>query len=183
MSSKVSPEGGPPNLGFLTVVQSERMGWTGGLLVLDPVGHPVEFQCTLPIRPTRTHEILFGPTLRSHLVGDVISKALLQKCRSRFALLCCDQRETLACELASDCPVAFVLPASEDEFSRDAPEGFQSLRLADKDLWVAIERVQEARVVAEQLRSFPDPLEPFERIQEAIQEAHSQLARQQDQAA
>ena len=69
MNGKDASEDSKATIGYFTVVDDERNGWTGGLLVLDNAGRPIEFQCTLPVRPTRTHEILFGPTLKDHVIG------------------------------------------------------------------------------------------------------------------
>ncbi|MEO1615408.1 MAG: hypothetical protein AAFV88_06135 [Planctomycetota bacterium] len=185
MSPKAT-EDSPPSIGYLTVVQSERTGWTGGLLVLDHVGRPLEFQCTLPVRPTRTHEILFGPTLRSHLIAEVIAGALMKKCRTRFSMLCCDQIESLDAESLADCPFALVAQAAEEDegpISNDMLDGFESIEFAGTSFFVAAERFEEARSLAAQCKDLPDPVEPFERIREAIKEAHSQLARQHGDAA
>ncbi|TWT87815.1 hypothetical protein [Neorhodopirellula pilleata] len=83
-------------IGYFTAVQSDRTGWTGGLLILNGSGRPLEFQCTLPIRPSRAHEILFGDSLREHLISEVIGPTLLQKSRTPISLLCCQQIEGLA---------------------------------------------------------------------------------------
>lgn len=80
-------------VGYFTTVHSERTGWTGGLLVLNGAGRPLEFQCTLPLRPSRAHEILFGGTLQEHLISEVIGPTLLQKCRTPISLLCCSHPE------------------------------------------------------------------------------------------
>lgn len=34
-------------IGYYTVVEEERTGWTGGLLVLNAAGRPLEFQLSL----------------------------------------------------------------------------------------------------------------------------------------
>ena len=107
------------NIAYFTVVDDERTGWTGGLLVLNAGGRPLEFQCTLPVRPSRAHEILFGPTLRDHLVGEIIGPLLVKKCRTPIQLLCCDLPEALRIESSMDCPVALVVEAAEDHEGAD----------------------------------------------------------------
>ena len=95
MSRSPEPE---VTIGFYTVDQSEFTGWTGGLLVLSASGRPLEFQCTLPVRPSRAHEILYGSTLRDYLIGDAIGALLVKRCRNLPALLCCNQPEALQLE-------------------------------------------------------------------------------------
>src|SRR5690606_4031626 len=83
------------SIGFYTVEQSETLGWTGGYLVLNHGGRPLEFHCTLPVRPTRAHQILYGSTLRAHLIGERIGATLLKQSRVRPLLVCGDQPEVL----------------------------------------------------------------------------------------
>ncbi|KAA5545381.1 hypothetical protein FYK55_06945 [Roseiconus nitratireducens] len=180
------PDKKDATLGYFTVVEDERTGWTGGLLILDRGGRPLEFQCTLPLRPTRSHEILFGPTLRAHLVAEVIGKLLIQKCRTPVTLLCCDQPEALAVEAHTAAPVALIREAAEaDEgpMTGDMLSGSDCLQIAGASFFVPIERLSEVEAVAEYYGDLPDAVEPFERIREAIKEAHSQLARQRPEAA
>lgn len=171
----------PGTIGYYTVCEDERTGWTGGLLILNSAGRPLEFQCTLPVRPSKAHEILFGPTLQSHLIGDVIGPLLVQKCRTPISLLCCDQPESLAVQSRVDAAVALVAQAAEDSegpIAGDVLSGFTKIDFAGANLLVAME--DEARVtgLAASFVDLPDAVEPFDRIREAIKEAQSQIARQ-----
>lgn len=180
------PAAAEPAVGFYTVEQSEFTGWTGGLLVLNGGGRPLEFQCTLPVRPTRAHEILFGATLRDHLIGEAIGPLLLGRCRNRPLLLCCDQPEALQLAIHGCCPVALVCEAAETDegpISDDMLPGFDTVQLAGATLRVAAERAQQVRELSDRLAHLPDLIEPFSRIREAIQEAHKQVARTRPAAA
>lgn len=172
------------NIAYFTVVDDERTGWTGGLLLLTAGGRPLEFQCTLPVRPSRAHEILFGPTLRDHLIGEVIGPLLIKKCRLPISMLCCDQPESLQLESHIKFPMALVVAAAEEHegpISPDALVGYTTIELAGSDLQVPIERAEDVRQIASKLADLPDAVEPFERIREAIKEAQSQIARSQAQ--
>ena len=46
-------------LGFLTAIEVPDKGLTGGLLVTNHYGRPLEFQCTTPVRANATQEILY----------------------------------------------------------------------------------------------------------------------------
>lgn len=165
---------------YFTVVQDERTGWTGGLLILNSGGRPLEFQCTLPVRPSKAHEILFGATLRQHLIGEVIGPLLIKKCRTPIKMLCCDQPESLAIGNATEFPVALVAEAAEaDEgpIDDDTLVGFGEVMMTGSVLRVPIEQVSSAKEVANNMADLPDAIEPFERIREAIKEAQSQIAR------
>lgn len=166
-------------IAYYTVAEDERTGWTGGLLLLNSGGRPLEFQCTLPVRPSRAHEILFGPTLRDHLIGEVIGPLLVNACRTPIRLLCCDQPEALKIEASVSFPVALVDEAAEDEegpITDDTLIGYAAVPLAGSTLRVALEQVDQVREITRMLTDLPDAVEPFERIREAIKEAQSQIA-------
>ena len=173
----------PANLAsvaYYTVVEDERTGWTGGLLHLGPNGRPIEFQCTLPVRTTRTHEILYGTTLRQHLIGDIIGPLLVRKARTPVTLLCCDQPEALGLQSSFDFPVALVQEAAEEEegpIHDESWQGSATTKLGNTHLRVAIEQLPAAIAACESMQDLPDALEPLERIREAIKEAHSQISR------
>ena len=169
------------NIAYYTVCEDERTGWTGGLLILNSAGRPLEFQCTLPVRPSRAHEILYGPTLRTHLIGEVMGPLLAGKCRTPMALLCCDQPESLSLESFVDAPVALIGEAAEPDegpMASDVLSGFSPVEVAGATFFVALENVSKVEQLAESFADLPDAVEPLDRIREAIQEAHSQIARQ-----
>jgi hypothetical protein len=175
-----------PTIAYYTVVDDERTGWTGGLLLLNKGGRPLEFQCTLPVRPTKAHEILYGVTLRQHLIGEVIGPLLIQKCRTPISILCCDQWDSLSLASTAGFPVAIVREAIESSTREKTtanamPESFEdsmaTVLLAGSRLLVPENRVEPVREIASQLTDLPDAVEPFERIREAIKEAQSQIAR------
>ena len=167
-------------IGFYTVEESEFTGWTGGLLVLGASGRPIEFQCTLPVRPGRAHEILYGPTLRDYLIGEAIGPALLKRCRNVPSLLCCNQPESLQLESVIDSPIGLVSEAAEQDEGPITDEmlpGYDLCELAGSTLCVATEQLGKVQSLIERLSTLPDLLEPFDRIREAIQEAQKQIAR------
>lgn len=180
------PEKTTATIGYFTVVNDEHTGWTGGLLVLDRGGRPLEFQCTLPVRPTRAHEILFGSTLAAHLVSHVIGKLLVANCRTPLTILCCDQIAALEIESFTSSPVALIREAAElngGSVSPDMVAGSEPVEVAGSSFLVPVERREEVARMASCYIDLPDAVEPFERIREAIKEAHSQLAHQSSEAA
>jgi hypothetical protein len=175
-----------PAIGFYTVEQSEFTGWTGGLLVLNASGRPLEFQCTLPIRPSRAHEILYGATLRDYLVGDAIGSLLISRCRNTPRMICCDQPEALHLDAHTESPMMLVCEAAETDegpITDDMLPGYDRLELAGSSLRVATERYEDVSRLLAVFRSLPDIVEPFGRIREAISEAQKQVARARSAAA
>lgn len=169
-----------PGIGFYTVEYSERAGWIGGYLVLNRGGRPLEFHCTLPVQPSRAHEILYGPALRAHLIGEAIGPVLLARARVRPILICCDQPEALKIEATNDLPIGLVGEAAESEegpITRESLPDYCDVQLAGATLYVPLEHESRAQAAAETFEDLPDLLEPFSRIREAIQEAQQKGAR------
>lgn len=183
-------------VGYFTTVHSDRTGWTGGLLVLNGTGRPLEFQCTLPLRPSRAHEILFGGTLQEHLISEVIGPTLLQKCRTPISLLCCSHPEafslqenlpsTASGESSARTTVVGIVRSDESKNDEHDPArksawrklaSHCSVTLGNAALLVAMEHLEDAETAVAGLNDIIDTLEPFERIAEAIREAQSQMAR------
>jgi hypothetical protein len=104
--------------GYLSILQSPEHGYFGGYLIVSPLGRPLEFHCTAPVRPSRAQEILYGPTLRSYVVGDQIAGALLDAARLAPQLVVTDQPEVLCAKRSSE--MSFVLVLSRQTSETDA---------------------------------------------------------------
>jgi hypothetical protein len=165
------------------VEYSDSIGWTGGFLVLNASGRPMEFHCTLPVRPTRAHEILFGATLRSHLIGELIGPALLKQTKAKPTLLCVDQPEGLLLREQFEFPVLWVSrkpgfeKGGEDQRQEAGP--LPTIALATVELSLDTEESirchadvrPQVEALLTRLGDIPDFKEPFLRIREAVREA------------
>lgn len=100
-----------PTLGFLTVVEHAEMGWTGGYLVLNLLGRPLEFHCTAPVKPNRAQEILYGTTLRDFLCGEQIGQTLLEKSHFHPLFVCTDLESVMSVRESVKMPVALLVQA------------------------------------------------------------------------
>src|SRR6187399_2468457 len=78
--------------GYLSVINSAEHGYFGGYLIVGPLGRPLEFHCTAPVRPSRAQQILYGPTLEPFLLGEQIAGAMLDaaKLKPRLILTNCE---------------------------------------------------------------------------------------------
>ena len=182
---KRSPDQRAPALGFLTVVRHDPLGIVGGLLLVDPLARPVEFHCTLPVRPNRTQEILFGPSLEPYLCGEQIAPALLDKAGQTPVAVLTDRPEVLTARPLCDLPLGYLLPPDENSASEEtrwrldaahpsvAPSA--AFALGRARCAVAAAYADDARLLTAALAAWGEPFdlhEPFERIREAIQETH-----------
>jgi len=153
--------------GYLSAVESAEHGFFGGYLLVSPLGRPVEFHCTAPIRPSRAQEILYGPTLPSYLLGDQIAGTLLAAAQAKPKIILTDQISVLCHRTTSDVPVVYLVPDDGNAtggqlhvfgHAFELPAGFE----ANRDTVITLLTT---------LGNHVDLPEPFERIHEAIREA------------
>jgi hypothetical protein len=161
----------PPCLGFLTVIENADLGFLGGYLLLNAAGRPLEFHCTAPIRPNRTQEILYGPTLRPFLYGEQIGQTLLAKSKLTPLVICTDSEPVLATREFSDIPVVMILDSTANSSHSGIHGQFQlaTNRVIAATGYSADE--QAIRSAWPPLADHLNLLEPFDRIREALDEA------------
>lgn len=96
--------------GFLTALEDAHHGWFGGYLVLSDLGRPLEFRCTTPVEPSQAQKILYGPTLRPYLLGEVLGQTLIQRAELPVRTILTDLPDMLGLALLTDIPVAWIEP-------------------------------------------------------------------------
>lgn len=168
------------HFGFVTTLEMEGLGLCGGMLLLNPVARPLEFHCTLPIKPTRSQEILYGPSLRPFLCGHVIAKALLEKTKTSPQLVVTDCLDTANVSECCELPLIYHAP---EVSSSPAPgplgELWKPFQAGEQEIqihWPAGDLPNNLKLTLERYGQRNDFAEPFERIRQAIMEAH-QVAR------
>lgn len=189
-----------PTIGFLTVVEHPEYGLFGGYLILNPIGRPIEFHCTTPIKPNRAQKILYGPTLEEFIYGEQIGRSLIEHSRMHPLAVCTDLEPILAARQYVSTPLVLVLKPVERELINLAQAG-STLEADEKCSGEKVYRVDAAHGSGPQLASFwlgrnrlavPaaaeadrhliveqlsvwaetfDLAEPFQRIRAAIEEA------------
>jgi len=171
MTQRDEAGNGKPTLGFLTAVEHSEHGLFGGYLVLTMAGRPLEFHCTLPIKPNRAQEILYGPTLEDFLHGEQIGQALLRESRRRPLVVLTDRRAMLSAREFADAPLALVFDHGDEAAD---PPGIVTFEIAGRRLGVAARHAADRAMVVERLAGLDegfDLAEPFGRITAAIEEA------------
>lgn len=179
-----------PALGFLTVVEHPQHGLFGGYLVLNFAGRPLEFHCTAPVKPNRAQQILYGPTLKEYLYGEQIGLTLVSKAKVPAAVVLTDVEPALALRPSIDIPLALLLP-QPGPVADDGPRAFDPsdpspgsqrgvdhltlLEVGGRQLAVASQFAADRAALASVLQPQAERLdlaEPFQRIRDAIAEAH-----------
>ncbi len=193
-----TPSEQPFALGFLTVVDQSSQGLVGGYLLLNAHARPLEFHCTVPVRPNRAQEILYGATLEPFIYGEQIGPTLIKTSKLRPAAVFTDCCPALAAAAHVEPPLWLVLPPepsapnetdateanqSEARFARrpdsaqNLPAGASRVRLGRN--WVVGTKGSDSADAAvssdsdkiAQVAATLDLSEPFERIRAAIQES------------
>lgn len=186
-------------LGFLTTVEVAEKGYVGGLLITNQHGRPLEFQCTTPVKPNRTQEILYGPTLRPFVLGELIGGTLVEKVGVKPDLILTEQSELLDLRNCVSVPVACLEERSESDLKPpkstessdvaddpDGPDGPNSdrrskapvederlIRLGRQRLRFHTAHTEDRRTVSDKADRIPphaDLSEPFQRVREALDE-------------
>lgn len=170
-----SSDEAPQTLGFCTVRWHAEHGYFGGYLILNTHARPLEFHCTLPVKPSRAQEILYGATLSDFVCGEQIAKALTSKAKLSPQIVLTDCTAVLALSRVSDLLVACLpgspsntLPVSDAARTKSVKIGEQSLQILRDDL----QSETKLRELWQHLDISLDITEPFQRIAEALQEAH-----------
>lgn len=159
-------------LGFIAAVEVEGRGHVGGLLVTNHNGRPLEFQCTTPVKPDRTQEILYGKMLRPWLLGELIGKTLMDRVSIKPDMVFTSDSDILELRNHVKTPVACT---SEESANVDAA---RAAAASTKDMGGRRLRFHEAHqhdgeFVNKQIHLIPgqaDLEEPLERVHEALNE-------------
>ncbi len=165
-------------IGFLTAVEVEGAGFVGGLLVTNHFGRPLEFQCTTPVKPNKSQEILYGPTLVPYMLSDLIGKTLIEKVSVKPHIVLTEQSELLSLRENISIPVACVTKEDSDSTSENGFENSQEqtedrLQFGKQKLRFHPSHSDDQQIVENsrnELIEEADLTEPFDRIREALNE-------------
>jgi hypothetical protein len=155
----------PFRLGFLTAIEDAERGFVGGLLVTNRFGRPLEFQCTAPVKPNRAQQILYGPTLRPFVLGELLGRTLVDRIGVKPHLVLIETAEILDLRQHVSMAVACLADRIVDEATH--------LGLGKHSIEFHPDFAGDHAEVARHVKSIPvdaDLREPFERVREALVE-------------
>jgi hypothetical protein len=163
------------NLGFLMIVH-EPNGYSGGYLVTNQWGRPLEFRLSTAVQPNRVQQILYGGTLEPYICADLIGKTLVDKTAAQAGLILTDCASALDLRLRLETPVVWLAPAEDPAVARMTDAGLcvrpatngRAAVLCHPNFPADVTVVQE---MLEKVDGMVDPAEPFARIREAMGEA------------
>lgn len=167
------------SLGFLSVRQHAEHGYFGGYLITNPLARPLEFHCTMPVKPSRAQALLYGSTIDAFVAGEQIAKALVLKAKLKPEWVLTDCAAVLAISTVSDVDAAFLQIEDQpvDSFSPPQGEAGELKRTSIVPWQISLlasraEREPQLKKTLEELATNFDLSEPFQRIYEALLEAH-----------
>lgn len=168
------------SLGFLSVRRHPEHGYFGGYLVTNQAARPLEFHCTMPVKPSRAQMLLYGPTIDAFVCGEQIARALVGKAKVKPDVVLTDCAAVLALATVSDVTAGWLHFEPENQAAHFLiPEGSAGeVRSVRVDRWqmsmLDSQAESEADIVEAlgQLNSHFDLTEPFQRVIHALLEAH-----------
>jgi hypothetical protein len=80
----------------------------GAFVTTDVLTKPLEFRCTTPIRPTKLQKILYGDSLREHLLVELIAVPLFQAAKEKPAVVLVTDSSFLPLRRKFEVPVLWV---------------------------------------------------------------------------
>ncbi len=149
-------------IGYISVeVENEKH--TGGIIIVDERGIPVEFKYTEPVQPTQLQKIIYGRSLEEYLHVEIIAKSLLSKVENKPGIFLTDDVKLIEAgeEVFYITRTVDDSTAEEGEYVISAPG--MKYRLIGKST-LSEETLKEIENFAEHF----DILEPFQRLHKAL---------------
>ena len=151
-------------LAYFSCPKDGASDYLGALLITDARARPLHFSHVSPVRPSKIQRVLYGATLREHVIVDVIAQTLLSKSiRTVPDVLFVDDSNLLVVQRITDIPAAHLSASKTD----NAGASLSVVRYETAGIRNADEIV--GRIVAA-LEQHIDLLEPFKRVREALKE-------------
>jgi hypothetical protein len=175
-------------IGFLDIVTFSEEKETnylekyfGAILITDENSVPLEFRCTHPIKPSEIQKQLYGNMLLPYISINLCGLPLLKSLNIRPSILIVQKESFIEIRDNNDIPLIFIKPSGEildiQSSSNDGNELFSQVfdikesQLTPLKLYVKNKYKDDIKTNINNLNSVfskISPLEPFERIQKAI---------------
>lgn len=170
------------NLAFLSLYELQGDIYRGGILVIDVMGKPLEFRCTSPIQPNAVQKTLYGNTLRPHIAVELIAIPLLKAVSEKPHIILIRQAEFFDTRMSIEAPVLLLAkqgaalavsddnkPKSKTEMIHHPSGKFDPVLVTPH--WKYIDDLHATELLKTSCTSI-DLLEPFDRIDKALQFVH-----------
>jgi hypothetical protein len=152
----------------------------GAVLVTDVQTKPLEFRVTAPIHPTNFQKTLYGEILTEHVLVELVTIPLLNALSQKPDIVVVRDPLFLSANERQAVPIVRVFKDGEVRFAgNNKTEQLTSIGGKYEPILVetskALEpKLPELRKQLSEVFSKRSLLEPFDRIQTALQQVHSQ---------
>jgi hypothetical protein len=161
MSNGDGKNGEDKILAFLDLATFEDGGaMRGGCLVTDGATRPMEFRVSGSIRPTSLQRVLYGDTLHEYICNELVGLPMLKALEAEPDLILVRDAEFLKLRPHVEVPLLWVRATVDGQYVLQALPGYDQEAEAGRD------------VLPRRLRG-RNIMEPFLRIRNALEEAHS----------
>lgn len=99
-------------IGFIGFIVRDG-SWTGGIMITDDRGIPIEFKYTDPVKPTGLQELLYGKTLDPFVRREIIGQNLVNQLENRPDLFVVLDSGNLDLREILEAPLVSVAPSRE----------------------------------------------------------------------
>jgi len=134
-------------------------------LTTDIETRPFEFRVTSPIKPTRVQQILYGASLKNYVYGELICAPLVKATKEKISIVLIKDDYLIAMRPLVPTPVILIRPTGPQISDGIKPMTFSSHRNFQNELTFA-------QTILTPIMQKHDLLEPFERLNLALQEVH-----------
>jgi hypothetical protein len=173
--AEVAPDA-KQSLGFLTILH-ENSGYSGGYLITNVWGRPLEFRLSTAVQPNRIQQILYAGTLERYICADLIARALVEKVSTAAQCIFTDCEAVLDLRLCVTVPVVCLPVHGSRSQTTNLPPTANGESGNGHKRWPVVSHPRfptDTSTVGElldRLDAVLDLAEPFARIREAMHEA------------
>lgn len=156
----------------------------GAILVTDDLTRPLEFRCTSPIRPTKLQTILYGQSLESHILCELVGLPLFRAITGGARIVIIRKKQLLLLRPRIEAPVVWLGTHGESEVPSGGSDGgdsplitstsgkFEPVIVSGPPEYAS--ETQEARKKLQEIFERNDLMEPFERMRIALEQVHKE---------
>jgi hypothetical protein len=167
---------------FALYETSSNDGYLGTVLVTDLQGIPQEFRCTHPVKPTTIQKPLYGDALEPYIGVHLCGVPLFKSIQNLPSLIVVHKEHLLDIRKSLSCPVIYIRRAGEAIDVSSSDKSGASLKRERIDCSNGrfqpivfnthpdfSDDTTAAKEILEKIFSYLDPIEPFERMEKAIE--------------
>jgi len=167
-------------LGFLSVEKSkEKERFIGSILVTNERGVPLEFRCTLPVKPTSIQKPLYGKSLVPYVSLVLCAKPLLNSIEHRLSCLFVNTKHLIGLRDEIEIPLLHVKRSGKElDIEGDKKGGTKKKIESSNDTFDPIivttnenfdgDYIKMTEILSDNIKTL-DLVEPFSRITTSVE--------------